>query len=90
MAKSNAQKCVADIQNSEYSLVSEWIHDLRQRGFSSEAFMGFREMVISDHRKSREMLEAYRTKIDAMSDEAERAINKTIVVPGAPAPEADN
>ncbi|WP_299365711.1 VWA domain-containing protein [uncultured Paracoccus sp.] len=90
VAKSDASKCVADIQNAEYSLVSKWIADLRERSFSSEAFMGFREMVISDHRKSREMLDAYRTKVEAMSDEADRAIKKTIVAPGAPAPEADN
>lgn len=90
VAKSDASKCVADIQNGEYSLMSEWIGDLRERGFSAEAFMGFREMVISDHRESREMLNAYRIQIDALSDEADRAIKKTIVAPGAPAPEADN
>lgn len=87
VVKSNAQKCVADIQNSEYSLVSEWIHDLRQRGFSSEAFMGFREMVISDHGQNQEMLEAYRAKLDATSDEANRVIKETIVPPGTRAPE---
>lgn len=90
VAKSDASKCVADIQNTEYSLVSEWIGDLRERGFSSEAFMGFREMVISDHRESRKTLGAYRTKVDAMSDEANRAIKDMIVAPGTPAPEADN
>ena len=90
VAKSEAAKCVADIQNAEYSLVSDWVGDLRERGVSSETFMTFREMVISDHRKSREMLEAYRTSIDALADKADRAIKKTIIPPETRSLSTDN
>ncbi|MDO5759193.1 MAG: VWA domain-containing protein [Rhodobacterales bacterium] len=84
VAKNEAAKCVADIQNAEYSEVSDWIRDLRAQGHSSKAYMDFRELVISDHKDSKDLLDGYRAEIDARADKANLDIEETIVPPGLP------